>query len=225
MKSIMEPNKNIEEKNINNTILKIYGVSPLDLYILFHLKKANIDYGKSIASILEIPIDIIIDELDKLEMMRLIQRHQGSSIKRSEAKFKLAEQVRKHHTYYKLTKETCLAIRYLTRNYNAMNNYFKNITGYNNILKLLIFLRKAENEHAGTISKVLGEDMENTIIILEKLEKLGLVNIVKEKIIKAKHRKAKPKEETRTHHIYYKITRMAELILRYSELNSFPKQD
>ncbi|MGC9182609.1 DUF2250 domain-containing protein [Caldisphaera sp.] len=216
----MENNKNVEGKNINDISLKIYSISPLDLYILFHLKKANVDYGKSIASILEMPIDVITDELDKLENMGLIQRHQGSSIKRSEAKFKLAEEVRKHHTYYELTKETCLAIRYLIRNYSAMNDYFKNITGYNNILKLLIFLKKAENEHAGTISKVLGEDIENTIIILEKLEKLGLVSIVKEKVIKAKHRKAKPKEETRTHHIYYRITRITELILRYSELNS-----
>lgn len=207
------------EEIIKQTLQKIYGISPLDLYILFHLKKANVDYGKSIASILEMPIDVITDELDKLEKIGLIERHQGSAIKRSEAKFKLAEEVRKHHTYYKLTRETCLSIRRLIKNYNNLNEYFKNLTGYDNTLKLLIFLRKAENEHAGTILKVFGLDMDSTINLLEKLEKLGLIIPVKEKIIKAKHRKAKPKEETRTHHTYYRITRLTEMILRYSEVS------
>ncbi|AFZ70849.1 hypothetical protein Calag_1127 [Caldisphaera lagunensis DSM 15908] len=211
--------KGSEEKIIKETLQRIYEISPLDLYILFHLKKANVDYGRSIASILGISIDIITDELDKLEKMGLIERHQGSAIKRSEAKFKLAEEVRKHHTYYKLTRETCLSIRKLIKNYEGLNEYFKKITNYDNTLKLLIFLRKAENEHAGTIVKVFGLDMDKTINILEKLENLGLVIPVKEKIIKAKHRKAKPKEETRTHHIYYRITRLTEMILRYSEIS------
>ncbi|PMP61137.1 MAG: DUF2250 domain-containing protein [Caldisphaera sp.] len=199
---------------------KIKDISPLDLYILFHLKRANIDYAKSIASILEMPIEPITDELDKLEKLKLIQRYQGSSIKRSDARFKLAEEVRKHHTYYELTKDTNLIIRHLTKNYKDLNTYFTSITGCENTLKLLIFLREAENEHAGTIAKVLEEKTCKIIDLLENLERLGLIVSVKEKIIKAKHRKAKPKEETRTHHVYYRLTRLSEMLLRYSEMNS-----
>jgi predicted transcriptional regulator len=49
---------------------------------------------------------------------------------------------------------------------------------------------------------------------LEELERMGLLEEAKAKIIKFGERKSKPKKETRTHHKYYGLSRIGELVVR-----------
>jgi len=46
------------------------------------------------------------------------------------------------------------------------------------------------------------------------LEREGLLEEAKSKIIKFGERKSKPKKETRTHHKYYGLSRIGELVVR-----------
>ncbi|MGC9112344.1 DUF2250 domain-containing protein [Acidilobus sp.] len=198
---------------------KLMSLSPLSLYILFHLKKANVDYAGSISKVIEVPIDKVVDELDRLETAGLIQRRMGgSSIKRSEARFKLSDEVHKHHVYYELSREGEGLVRGLMHDPQELCKYFEHLTGHRNVLKLLLFLFEVENEHAGTLAKVVGDTPCNTVDLLDRLEALGLVVKVKEKVIKASHRKAKPKPETRTHHVYYRVSELTKMLIRYSGL-------
>ncbi len=191
-------------------------LSPLGLYILLHLKRANVDYAGSIAKMVEVSIDKVVDELDKLESLGLIERRVGgSSIKRNEARFKLSNEVHKHHVYYELSRTGESLVRELLHNRDLLAKYFDNLSGHRNTLKLLLFLFEVENEHAGTLAKVIDDTVCNTVDLLDKLEGAGLVIKVKEKVIKASHRKAKPKPETRTHHVYYRVSRLTAMIIRY----------
>lgn len=49
---------------------------------------------------------------------------------------------------------------------------------------------------------------------LEELQRMGLLEETKVKIIKFGERKAKPKKETRTHHKYYGLSRVGESVVR-----------
>ena len=79
---------------------------PLHLYILTHLKRAGMDYAKSISKIADISIDVIENALNEMERKGIIERTHGSAIKRTEARFKLSYEVRKHHKYYRLTNDS-----------------------------------------------------------------------------------------------------------------------
>lgn len=198
---------------------RLRELSPLGLYILFHLRRANVDYAGSISRVAEVPIERVLEELDRLEAKGLIQRRVGgSSIKRSEARFKLSDEVRKHHIYYELSREGEELARELTRNPAKLSEYFDWLVGHRNVLRLLLFLFEAENEHAGTLAKVVEDTPCNTVDLLDRLESLGLVAKVKEKVIKSSHRRAKPKPETRTHHVYYRVSELTKMLIRYSGL-------
>ncbi len=81
------------------------------MVVLRHLKLAGIDYGKSIALSTEINLRQIIILLEKLEVAGLVERVQGDSIKRNNAKFKLSKEVHKHHLYYRLTRKGKILLR------------------------------------------------------------------------------------------------------------------
>ncbi len=82
-----------------------------DVYILLHLKKAKVDYAKMMAKVTGLPLSKIKDSIDWLIKAGLIERDEGSAIKKSKAKFKKAYEVHKHHTYYKLSREGELLVR------------------------------------------------------------------------------------------------------------------
>ncbi|WP_054854411.1 DUF2250 domain-containing protein [Vulcanisaeta distributa] len=93
------------------------GLTNKDIAVLMHLKRANVDYGKSIAINTGIPLEEVLQVLDKLEAMGLIERVRGGgkTLKRSVARFKLSNEVRKHHVYYRLSRRGELLIRSIKR--------------------------------------------------------------------------------------------------------------
>ena len=155
---------------------------------------------------------VISEELEKMEKAGLINRTQGSAIKRTEARFKLSYEVRKHHTYYRLTKEGESLLRDLRNN---LGSYFEDIFGDNKAFEVFSFILKAEYEHPGYIAKSHSMDMGRVKEILSKMSEAGLVETCKPKTLKRKHRRAKPKKETRTQHKYYRVSRLGKMLFRY----------
>ncbi|MGC8606255.1 MAG: DUF2250 domain-containing protein [Vulcanisaeta sp.] len=96
------------------------GLTNKDIAVLMHLKRANVDYGKSIAINTGIPLEEVLQILDRLEAMGLIERVRGGkTLKRSVARFKLSNEVRKHHVYYRLSRRGELLVRSIKRSNNA----------------------------------------------------------------------------------------------------------
>ncbi|MGC8583568.1 MAG: DUF2250 domain-containing protein [Thermoproteus sp.] len=83
--------------------------------ILLHLKRAGIDYGKSIARGVGAPLASVLAALDELERAGLIERAGGHVLKRSKARMKLSPEVRKHHVYFKLSRSGEAIVRCLKR--------------------------------------------------------------------------------------------------------------
>ncbi len=187
-------------------------LNSLQLYILAHLKRANIDFAKSIAKNIKWPVEEINRELNRMEGSGLIERSHGSAVKRTDAKFKLAQEVRKHHTYYGLSEKGEKLVRDVRNN---TSKYFQQIVGDSKALDVFLFIKEAEYEHAEQIGKSVSLTKERTRSILQKLVQAGLISEEKPKTLKRKHRKGKPKKETRTQHKYYRVTRVGEMIVRY----------
>jgi predicted transcriptional regulator len=77
----------------------------LKLLILRHLKTANVDYAFSIARNIGIETEDAVEELEELEDEGFVVKVFGGGLKRTKAKMKRSPEVRKHHTYYTLTKK------------------------------------------------------------------------------------------------------------------------
>jgi predicted transcriptional regulator len=189
-----------------------HRLEPLHVYILVHLKRANIDYARSIARTLKMDEIAIIDRLKELESMSLIERTHGSAIKRTEAKLKLSHEVRKHHTYYRLTKFGEHLLREMKKDFGK---YLATIAGCEDTFDILKFFARVGCEHAGVIARMFSMRIEDAKALLNRLVDVGLLTECKSKVLKKKHRKAKLKKETRTHHKYYRLSRLSELLLRY----------
>lgn len=102
-------------------------LTPVHLYILLHLKRAKVDYAKMIAKMSCIDLNLINSCIKDLIKAGLIERDSGSAIKRSKAKFKRAFEVRKHHTYYKLTKDGEQLVRKVDRKW--LKEFFNGLIG------------------------------------------------------------------------------------------------
>ncbi|MCH1770670.1 MULTISPECIES: DUF2250 domain-containing protein [Metallosphaera] len=183
------------------------------LMILQHLRKANVDYGKSIMLNTKIPIEEVVIILDKLENLGLIERVKGATLKNTEAKFKLSSEVHKHHTYYSLTRTGDHLLRYLEEK-DLIDAYIDYLQGDDLALNIVRLAEELNADHALTYAKLTKKDLEEVNSKLEQLVQMGLLEEVNAKIIKFGDRKSKPKKETRTHHKYYGLTRIGELTVR-----------
>ncbi|AWR99672.1 DUF2250 domain-containing protein [Metallosphaera hakonensis] len=183
------------------------------LQVLQHLKKANIDYGKSIMLNTKIPIQEVVLILDRLEAIGLIERVKGATLKNTEAKFKLSSEVHKHHTYYSLTKNGDHLLRYLSER-DLIEAYIDYLRSDEQAFKIVKLAEELNADHALTYAKLTKTKLEDTTMKLEQLVMMGLLEEKNAKIIKFGDRKSKPKKETRTHHKYYGLSRIGELVIR-----------
>ncbi|MEJ2778685.1 MAG: DUF2250 domain-containing protein [Sulfolobaceae archaeon] len=183
------------------------------LEVMKHLRKANVDYGKSIMLNTKIPIQEVVELLDRLERLGLIERVHGATLKNTEAKFKLSKEVHKHHTYYTLTREGDHLLRQLDEK-ELIKAYIDLVKNDQFALDILKIADEVNADHALTYSKLLHKPLEEITPKLEELERMGLLEEAQAKIIKFRERRSKPKKETRTHHKYYGLSRIGELVVR-----------
>ncbi|MFP3045182.1 MAG: DUF2250 domain-containing protein [Thermocladium sp.] len=83
--------------------------------IMRHLKRANVDYGKSIMKDTGIPLGSVVQLLEQLEKLGLVNRIDKPVLKNTYAKFKRKHEVRKHHIYYGLSRNGELILRELDK--------------------------------------------------------------------------------------------------------------
>ncbi len=113
-------------------------LSPLEIYIILHLKRANVEYAKMIMKLTNVDLEKIENAITSLEKKGLVERDSGSAIKRTKARFKRAKEVHKHHSYYHLSKDGSLLARKINEEF--LENYFNSILGSNGfkLLKALL---------------------------------------------------------------------------------------
>lgn len=185
-----------------------------NLVVLRHLKVANVDYGKSIMINTKIPLEQVISILEELESVGLVERVHGASLKNTEAKFKLSNEVHKHHTYYSLTREGDHLLRSLADQRDLIRVYADLLEGDQYARDILELAHRLNADHALTYAKLMKRTIEDVTGKIEELMRMGLMEESSAKVIKFGDRKSKPKKETRTHHKYYGLSRLGELVVR-----------
>lgn len=186
---------------------------PGALRVLMHLRRARADFGRSVAAALHMPLEAAVSTLESLESMGLVERVPGSSVKRSDAKMKLADEVHKHHTYYRLSWKGDALLRSLDERALA-EGYARALEGDDLALALLRVARRIGVDHALTYARLVGRPLEQVEAELERLVGMGLMEVSRGRVVKRGDRKAKPKPETRVHHRYYALSREGDLLLR-----------
>ncbi len=129
------------------------------LEVIKHLRKANVDYGKSIILNTKIPIQEVVELLDQLEMLGLIERVHGATVKNTEARFKLSKEVHKHHTYYTLTREGDHLLRHLNEE-ELIRAYIDLVKNDQFALNILKIANEVKIDHALTYTKLTHRRLE-----------------------------------------------------------------
>ncbi len=187
------------------------GLGVRELYVLLHLSRFGADYAGSVARVSGMSLEEAGRALERLEELGLAERRMGSAVKNTEAKLKLSHEVRKHHTYYVLTREGRRLARSLR--HGALEECIDETLG-RGAWRLLVLLRRAGYEHAVVLARLMAMRLGEVQALLDALEAAGLVHHSRPRTLKARKRKAKPKRETRCLHRYYHLTRLGEMLLR-----------
>ena len=187
------------------------GLGVRELYVLLHLDRFGADYAGSIARVSGMGVEEAEEALLRLEGLGLVERRLGSAVKNTEAKLKLSSEVRKHHTYYVLTRDGRRLARRLR--HRGLGECLDEALG-EGAWRLLVLLRRVGYEHAVMLARLLSTRLEEVEELLEALEEAGLVHHSRPRVLKARKRRAKPKRETRCQHRYYSLTRLGEMLLR-----------
>ena len=86
-------------------------MNSIELYIMFHLKYAGVEYAKMISKMTGLELNEVNNAIKNLISYGLVERDEGKAIKRKNARFKKAKEVHKHHSYYKLTEKGKIMLR------------------------------------------------------------------------------------------------------------------
>ncbi|WP_297436331.1 DUF2250 domain-containing protein [Thermococcus sp.] len=139
-----------------------FELPPVHLYVLFHLRKAGVDYARMMGKMSGLSVELINDAIDDLIELGLVERDSGSAIKRSKARFKKAFEVHKHHTYYKLSREGELFTRSIGGKW--LKQYFNGL--FPEGWKVVRALAESRNvEEAGRKVSIDGETLEELRVL------------------------------------------------------------
>ncbi len=136
-------------------------LTPLQIYIILHIKRAGVEYAKMIMKMTQVDLERIEEAINYLISQGILERDSGSAIKRSRARFKRASEVHKHHTYYKLSRKGAIFSRKINEDF--LENYFNNNLGRSGYTFLKILANSRDFEDA---CKKFGkcEEFQNTLI-------------------------------------------------------------
>jgi predicted transcriptional regulator len=151
------------------------ALSPLELYALLHLRLAGLDYAFSLARTAGVRLEEAGEALERLEAMGLVERAGASAVKNTEAKMKLSSEVRKHHTYYKLTRRGEMLLRGLRRG-RGLAGYVDELCGAGASRLLAVLVEKGRRLGPGEVAAAAGLERGRAEEAAECLAGHGLVS-------------------------------------------------
>ncbi|MGM0605873.1 MAG: DUF2250 domain-containing protein [Halobacteriota archaeon] len=182
---------------------------PVAYLLCYHLDSVGANYPRSIAGHLDADRAQIVDLCDRLQTAGLLERVESGTVKRRRAKAKRSDEVRQHHTYYRLAREGDHLLRFLsTREGKA--NVLKHLPDGLTIVRRLA---RGGPDYPRMTAAELELAFEYVRHLYRALRRVGLVTVYEGSTIKGRERKLKPKSETHKKHTYYVTTSIAEAIL------------
>jgi len=187
---------------------------PVAYLICYHLDTVEGNYPRSIAGHLDAERTHIEELCAEMLQAGLLERIESGTVKQRRVKAKKADEVRQHHTYYRLSREGDHLLQFLADREGQLNVLRHLPDGQ----RLIRRLARGGPDYARMTADELEMDFEYVRHLYRALRRVGLVTEYEGSTIKASERKLKPKAETHRKHTYYVTTDRAESLLR--ELDS-----
>ncbi|MFB6283952.1 MAG: DUF2250 domain-containing protein [Halobacteria archaeon] len=144
---------------------------PVAYLIMYHLDRVEGNYPKSMAGYLEDGRKHVEKLCKEMEKSGLLERVESGTVKQRRVKAKKAEEVRQHHTYYRLSREGDHLLRFLESREGRFN-VLKHLPASYRVLCRLS--NEGVSSPRGT-AKETEMEFEYSRHIYRTLERLGLV--------------------------------------------------
>jgi predicted transcriptional regulator len=125
-------------------------------------------------------------------------------------KAKQADEVRQHHTYYRLSRQGDHLLRFLDEREGAVN-VLRHLPDGRTVVERLA---RGGPDYPRMTASELDLSFEYVRHLYRALRRVGLVTEYQGSTIKAAERTLKPKDETHRKHTYYVTTDRAEAVVR-----------
>jgi predicted transcriptional regulator len=183
---------------------------PVAYLLLYHLDTVEGNYPRSMAGHLDAERGQVEELCVELEQVGLVERLESGTVKQRRAKAKQSDEVRQHHTYYRLSREGDHLLRFLEEREGKLN-VLRHLPDGQTIVRRLA---RGGPDYARMTANELGMAFEYVRHCYRALRRVGLVTEYEGGTIKASERKLKPKDETHRKHTYYVATDVADGLLR-----------
>jgi len=183
---------------------------PVAYLVCYHLDAVEGNYPRSMAGHLDADRGHVEDLCERMETAGLLERVESGTVKQRNVKAKQADEVRQHHTYYRLSREGDHLLRFLGEREGQLN-VLRHLPDGRRIAERLA---RGGPDYPRMTAEDLDMDFEHARHCYRVLRRVGLVTVYEGSTIKGSERKLKPKDETHRKHTYYVTTDTAEQLLR-----------
>lgn len=183
---------------------------PVAYLVCYHLDTVEGNYPRSMAGHLDAERGHVEDLCDELETAGLLERVESGTVKQRRVKAKQADEVRQHHTYYRLSRDGDHLLRFLGDREGKLN-VLRHLPDGQTIVRRL---HRGGPDYPRMTAEELELEFEYVRHLYRALGRVGLVTEYEGSTIKANERKLKPKDETHRKHTYYVTTDVADELLR-----------
>ncbi|WP_336000174.1 DUF2250 domain-containing protein [Halorientalis halophila] len=187
--------------------------NPVAYQVLYHLDTVEGNYPRSMAGHLDAERKQVEALCEEMETAGILERVESGTVKQRRVKAKKADEVRQHHTYYRLSREGDHLLRFLEER-EGKKNVLRHLPDGQTIAKRLA---RGGPDYPRMTADELDMEFEYVRHLYRALRRVGLVTTYEGSTIKASERKLKPKDETHRKHTYYVTTAVAEELLRELE--------
>jgi predicted transcriptional regulator len=183
---------------------------PVAYLLCYHLDAVEGNYPRSMAGHLDAQRKHVEALCQEMDTAGLLERVESGTVKQRRVKAKQADEVRQHHTYYRLSREGDHLLRFLSEREGQLNVLRHLSDGQ----RLVRRVARGGPDYPRMTAEELDMRFEYVRHLYRALRQVGLVTEYEGSTIKGTERKLKPKDETHRKHTYYVATDRAEELLR-----------
>ena len=183
---------------------------PVAYLLCYHLDAVEGNYPRSMAGHLDAQRKQVEELCEEMQTAGLLERVESGTVKQRRVKAKQADEVRQHHTYYRLSREGDHLLRFLSEREGQLNVLRHLSDGQ----RLVRRVARGGPDYPRMTAEQVEMTFEYVRHLYRALRQVGLVTEYEGSTIKGTERKLKPKDETHRKHTYYVATDRAEELLR-----------
>jgi predicted transcriptional regulator len=183
---------------------------PVAYLVCYHLDAVEGNYPRSMAGHLDARRDHVDSLCREMETEGVLERVESGTVKQRRVKAKQADEVRQHHTYYRLSREGDHLLRFLDETEGQLN-VLRHLPDGKTLVERLA---RGGPDHPRMTADELDMDFEYVRHLYRALRQVGLVTEYDGSTIRGSEREREPKDETHRKHTYYVTTDRGDTALQ-----------